>query len=71
MKLLLTIDNVSFYTTPSRIKQGVGQDDTINKAAQSVYQELMQYRKRSGVLQKTVGCGGTDYFGHQAQINIV
>lgn len=72
MKLLLTIDGVSFYTTAAAIKRGVGQSDTINEAARSVYNELMDYRKGiSNVLQKTVGCGGTNYSGHQAQINIV
>lgn len=72
MKLLLTIDGVSFYTTAAAIKRGVGQSSSVNAAAFQVYQELMNYRKNAdGVLQKTVGCGGTDYAGHQAQINIV
>lgn len=72
MKLLLTIDGVSFYTTATAIKRGVGQSDTVNAAARSVYNELMDYRKGdSSLLQNTTGCGGTNYSGHQAQINIV
>jgi hypothetical protein len=72
MKLLLTIDNVSFYTTPQAIKKGVGQIESINDAARAVHKELMDHRRRAdGVLNKTIGCGGTGYFGHQAQINII
>lgn len=72
MKLLLTIDGVSFYTTPKRIKEGVGQSESVNAAARSVYQELMGYRKtKNGIVGSTVGCGGTGYSGHQAQINMV
>lgn len=70
MKLLLTIDGVSFYTTPSDIKRGVGQSDSVNKAVQSVYKDLMDFRRNESS-QQTVGCGGTNYFGHQTQINIV
>lgn len=72
MKLLLTIDNVSFYTTASAIKKGIGQSESVNNAARSVYKELMDYRKvKNGVIGNTLGCGGTGYFGHQAQINLV
>jgi hypothetical protein len=71
-KILLTIDNVSFYTTASAIKNGVGQSESINDAARAVYKELMGYRKgESNILRKSIGCGGTGYFGHNAQINLV
>lgn len=72
MKLLLTIDGVSFYTTAAAIRRGVGQSDTINNAARSVYKELMDYRKtENGILSQTTGCGGTNYSGHQAKISLV
>ena len=72
MKLLLNINGVSFYTTASAIKRGIGQSPSVNAAARMVYDELMEYRKsESALLSKTSGCGGTSYCGHQAQINIV
>ena len=72
MKLLLTIDGISFYTNPTAIKRGVGQSESVNDAARQVYNELMEHRNSpSNILNKTVGCGGTGYHGHQAQVNIV
>lgn len=71
MKILLTIDGVSFYTTPVQIKKGVGQTASVNAAARDLYQELKENRKSPGILGKTVGCGGTNYHGHQAQIFLV
>lgn len=68
MKVLLTIDGVSFYSTSTQIKKGVGQDATINAVAQDLLAELKDCRRKSGTLRKTVGCGGTHYRGHHAQI---
>ena len=72
MKLLLTIDGISFYTNPTAIKRGVGQSVSVNAAARSLYKELMENRNsESSILNKTVGLGGSNYSGHSAQINIV
>lgn len=72
MKLLLTIDGISFYTNPAAIKRGVGQSQSVNSAARSLFKELMENRNsESDILNKTVGIGGSNYSGHSAQINII
>lgn len=68
MRYLLTIDGISFYASALSIKNGVGQTESVNTAARMLLQELKDNRKRQGVLRKTVGCGGTGYQGHNAQI---
>lgn len=71
MKVLLNIDGISFYTTTSAIRRGVGESESVNTAARQVYKELMDYRRAERqLLGKTVGCGGDGYSGHHAQISI-